>query len=199
MTRPAKQSSISRAFALVSLTLIALSFVSRPVESKAIQLRENDPLIALASGALPAQAQHTRYYHTYRAPVDHQAYEPKEQAVVYTTEQLSSEPKQESYYVIESNGHGVHDANYKTQHRQEYISLEPSQSPVVGRVEYENGRDQPGEVVYIDPNSEAQIQTSVEYQGAASDSHTSGLAATILTEIPIKDMPIHGKCLTRFK
>lgn len=184
-------------------------------------IRQRDPLLAVASEAVDdatnEQVVPQQYYFQnqqmlqYEQPQYHEIiqYEPVEFAGRQVREEQLVQPRLERKVVVEHvmelpqslaqqqhpSDHHNHHADQPDQH--EYVSIIDAQHP--SPAADHQGREYPGELVYIRQAGESQEQqtTSGEHMsklGAAISRHP-GMPATILTEVPVDHMPIHGKLI----
>lgn len=195
------------------LVLIALASSLSLAQCKPIgDLKQSiDPLIALPS-EFPSQQQTN---HHFTSPYGEQ----QVQYIVHHVPQSSSQPetavhqqaptelsgqngqpRQEVSYVLVDPSGGTQnyqpdtpveeDCNQKE--RAEYVAVPDSRQTSEARQEY------PGEIVYVGQSGETTRQLTSNNQQdqenfASAVSQSSGVPATILTEIPIRDMPYEGK------
>lgn len=127
------------------------------------------------------------------------AHQPQEAGHVYQQQSPNSDARQEVYYLQRpAEPHAV---------EREYVQVD-NVAPQAGAisVSHEAKHTYPGEIIYLGENTEVlanygentpageeRDQRAAISKVAGSVSQSSGLPATILTEIPVKDMPEEGK------
>lgn len=213
MTSSSKFSSSFSARKLLLVALVVNSSLALLIEAKALNSEaaaDKEPLMATASEYLYQQAPRQRAPRVqYHYVVQHEP-----QAVAYQAEPsthhqqpASHEPsaaangqlsrQEEVSYVLVKSENGQSDTPVEEdcnqrEPRAEYLVAPSSADQASGS---EGRQDYPGEIVYINQNGEARQSASSGGQQEQESvlSQTSGVPATILTEVPVKNMPYEGK------
>lgn len=184
---------------------------------------ETDPMMALPSGqearisGAEREVQYVRYElqgagpqeasMEYQQPAAQPAAQQDQQVVVYrqaeepaATYQLSRQPHQHGDGVPCAQRHQEYapQQQQQQQHRQQQSQDTRANQEQVVASETPRG-EYPGEIIYVGQNGEViapQAESEPQPLGevAGSLAQHSGMAATILTEVPVKDMPANGKC-----
>lgn len=170
----------------VAVSLILMALLASCIEAKPTKRsEEKDPLLAMPSDPLHYIEQHQPAHHEEVANVGHVEVQPQQQEV------------REVHYETRLVQVGQPEGHEHEQHQpSEYVHVPSQQSGEISR-EY------PGEILYLNQNNEV-VSSSAQDQTANSNghdlsqvagaiSHGSGMSATILTEIPINDMPQEGE------
>lgn len=133
-------------------------------------------------------------------------------------QQDTNQDQQEEIYYMLPNGQTIEASQYHQlllNNEQEKQNLEAHRIQQVDGTSYQVASDQesyPGEIVYANQNGELYRQVVnqaqningngeksvelVDLEGKSMPSGSSIMAATILTEVPVKNMPPHGKFST---
>lgn len=171
-----------------------------------------DPLVALPSESQQMNIESARFqpeqnsrYHAslsalsrqgeYEVSHDVSQQQQHREAPLAQQDQSNNANNHEGYYLVKPDGTVI-------QHVPEKALEVPQQQPA----SEEPKREYPGDILYVIPNGDSarplnelpqgrtQNRSSDDYSHiAGAISRSSGLPATILTEIPIRDMPIDGK------
>lgn len=213
-------SKSSRTFARVSVVIFALVFagtilvaIGKPIHKdisreKQSKREPRDTLIALPSGT------EEQYSNAYGNPaprpqslaysiVHEVQYRPGElQVPQYQQYQALDQPQPALYH--QDNRQQVMQAGFGFGQSPQYVPITGSDQPDhtnYGNLEAKN-RESPREIVYVDANGETRTegqQTGQEPSGSSLPNvasmvyENSNLPATILTEVPAKDMPEEGE------
>lgn len=166
-----------------SLALLCLAAASLTlVHSK--PMPDLDPMIALPSDG-SQQAPEVRYV-TYQAS--------EEPHVTTTTNGQQHQEVVVEYQVQPSERQQQLNAPYQLMQ----VALAPQQPEAAS--EQLSGRDYPGEIIYVNQSGETAEQHQHQQQqqqhnsGLVELAEHAGMSATILTEVPVRDMPLEGKC-----
>lgn len=208
--------SLKKLILAVASVVIVLTLCLNAAEAKAIQSRGRitrqalqEPLVAVASGqqqyaAIDQQPPNTEIQYVYanQAPGTAEPQEPEyHQPAGQGVEQQQQQQPAGIQYVQQGEGHQFiqvsaepqvahsHDGTNCNQ-KQDYVSAPSGES----KAEY------PGEIIYIGQNSEAFNSPNSRQElsnVAGSLTHSSGMQATILTEVPVNEMPPHSKFIIR--
>lgn len=208
----ARVSVVIFALVLAGATLVV---VGKPIHND--KLREKQPkrepqdtLIALPSGA---EEQYTGAYgnpalgprpQSVAYSIVHEVqYRPGEQQLPqYQPYQAMEQPQAALYY--QDNRQQATQAGFNFEQSSQYIPLTGPNQPDYtnyGNLEAKN-RESPRDVIYVDTNGETRTEGQPIGQGPSGSSlsnvasmvyENSNLPATILTEVPARDMPEEGK------
>lgn len=195
--------------AAVALLNLLSSCESRTIDSVNLHDNSKDPLIAIATDP---QMQHVAYSQVYQSQIEltpsnqYPAVPANPNEIQYEQREAQPElqpgqylPRQSVQYVQVVHEHEHYDPNCNQ--KQEYVQPQLT----------EPARDYPGQVLYIGQNSEvlnsapetdtgastqmlSSQQGPLELDGVVSTiSRHAGMPATILTEIPVNEMPSDGE------
>ena len=149
-----------------------------------------------AAGQAPSSSGAKQNNVEYRTVVEPAAYQYAPEVAVHHPQRQQVE---EHHYAAPQEGGEevsrvvtyVHQVEQPQQQPQEVVQLKPETQ--IGSTEY------PGEVIYVGSNGEQiggnsqQDSSRTLREAVSSISEVSGMPATILTEVPVKDMPYEGK------
>lgn len=193
---------------LLSIVLAALCIslaVCKPLEAPkkldAASEGRSDPLLAMPSEYSPSQGPHEVAYVAqpqvhYIVQHEPQA-EPNQQQAAELNAPNQGQPRQEVSYVLVKSESGAAQSQPDTPVEEDCNQREANEYVAAQGLSSEGRQEYPGEIVYVSQNGENRQsadgqQHEPESLGSAL-SQSSGMPATILTEIPVKDMPYEGE------
>lgn len=178
---------------LFNLIVLVLLATLVQVECKSLSNKvkaQKDPLLAV-----PTDDQTQVVYEHQEQPSSYMV--PNEQAL-QQDQPLEADQKQEVYYVVDSES-GNHQQRSVVGGEQADTNEKPcdTRTQLDGRQQVESARgDYPAEILYVGGQQQGVIagptsERAADYVEAIG--HSSGLPATILSEVPVRDIPPHGK------